>query len=174
MKHLFLIRHAKSSWADPDLRDHERPLNGRGRRQLDVMRHVIHSSGAFAGPVFCSTARRARLTLDGLLDNTRPTSVAYDPALYTFDHQDLLDWLGERDDERLTIIGHNPALENLADSLLRPGPGHLPTCALLAIELNGTNWVSPGPARLVRFATPKTEVKAFGAINLPISPTENH
>lgn len=160
MKQLFLIRHAKSSWTDPSLRDHDRPLNGRGRRQLDLMRGVIHASGAFVGPVFCSTARRARLTLEGLLDNAQPASVTFDPALYTFDHQDLLDWLAERDEDRLTLIGHNPALEVLADSLLRPGPGHLPTCAFLAIELNGTSWCNPGPARPVRFETPRTRADA--------------
>ncbi|MEE4637446.1 MAG: histidine phosphatase family protein [Wenzhouxiangella sp.] len=160
MIRLFLIRHAKSSWTDPSLPDHDRPLNGRGRRQLDVMGRVIHASGAFAGPVFCSTALRARLTLDGLLDKAQPPLVTFDPALYTFDHQDLLDWLAEHDEERLTIIGHNPALEDLADSLLQPGPGHLPTCAFLAIELSGTSWRNPGLARLVRFETPRTQTEA--------------
>ncbi|MFP4207455.1 MAG: SixA phosphatase family protein [Wenzhouxiangella sp.] len=160
MKQLFLIRHAKSSWSDPSLSDHERPLNDRGKRQIKVMRRLIHAGGAFRGAVFCSTAARARATLDGLLGNTRSASVTFEPALYTFDHQDLLEWLGEREEERVTVIAHNPALEDLADLLLRPGPAHLPTCAFLAMVLEGQRWCKPESVRLVQFATPKSVAAA--------------
>ena len=36
-KRLFLLRHAKSSWDDPGLDDHERPLASRGRRAVEVL-----------------------------------------------------------------------------------------------------------------------------------------
>ncbi len=158
MKELFLIRHAKSSWADPELRDHDRPLNDRGRGQLDLMRDAIQQAGAFDGPVFCSTAARAQLTLNGLLADAQPSSIDIDPALYTFDCRELLAWLAARSEDRLTLIGHNPALEDLAALVLRPGPGHLPTCAFVHMALALDDWrrFNGAPARLVRFLTPKT------------------
>lgn len=157
MKKLYLIRHAKSSWKDPGLHDLDRPLNGRGRRQLEVMRDLIHANGAFNGPVFCSTAMRARLTLAGLLGDCPPELAHFDEALYTFDDDDLLDWLDDRAEDQITLIGHNPALEDLADRLLKPGPGHLPTCAFVAMAISTRSWknVEQAPARLLMFATPK-------------------
>ena len=158
-KTLFLIRHAKSSWKERGVRDHERPLAGRGRRQLEVMRAVVRASGALDGPVFCSTATRARQTLNGLLGEMA-ARIAFDPDLYTFDYRDLLDWLGQREEDRMTLVGHNPAFEDLVDHLLPAGPGHLPTCSFLHIELSVENWqdLEDKPGRLLRFATPKTVV----------------
>jgi len=158
MKRLFLIRHAKSSWADPGLSDHDRPLNARGARQLELMRDVIHAAGAFDGPIFCSTALRARLTLTGLLGAKMSASVEFEPALYTFDYRDLLEWMEDRSEDQLTLVGHNPALEDLADHLLQPGPDRLPTCAFLSIETASQTWsdVANTRASLVRFLTPKT------------------
>ena len=157
MKKLYLIRHAKSSWKDPGLHDLDRPLNGRGRRQLDIMKDLIQASGALDRSVFCSTAMRARLTLAGLLGSRSPVSVEFDDALYTFDDDDLLDWLDGREEDQLTLIGHNPALEDLADRLLKPGPGHLPTCAFVAMAISADSWTNldQAPARLLMFETPK-------------------
>lgn len=162
MKELFLIRHAKSSWADSALRDHDRGLNDRGRRQLDLMRDVIQQAGAFDGPVFCSTAVRARLTLNGLLADAQPSSIEFDPALYTFDCRDLMTWLAQRAEDRLTLVGHNPALEDLGSSLLEPGPDHWPTCAFAQIELATTDWgqIDGARTRLIKFVTPKSVARA--------------
>ena len=158
MKQLFLIRHAKSSWTEQGLRDHDRPLAGRGRRQLTLMGEIVRAAGALDGPVFCSTATRARQTLRGLLSDEAPARIAFDPDLYTFDYRDLLDWLGKRDEDRLTLVGHNPALEQLVEYLLHDGPGHLPTCSFLHIELAVQGWhdLDGKTGQLLRFATPKT------------------
>lgn len=157
MKQLFLIRHAKSSWKERGLPDHDRPLNGRGRRQLGIMGPRVRSAGAFNGAVFCSTATRARLTLNGLKAGAHPARIEFDRALYTFDYRDLLDWLARREEDRLTLVGHNPAFEDLVDYLLVDGPGHLPTCSFLHIELPVESWrqLEGKPGLLVRFDTPK-------------------
>lgn len=157
MKQLFLIRHAKSSWTERGLRDHDRPLAGRGRRQLKLMGEVVRAAGALDAPVFCSTATRARQTLSGLSTDQAPVRIEFDPDLYTFDHSDLLGWLGQRDEDRLTLIGHNPAFEDLVDFLLPDGPGHLPTCSFLHIELAVESWreLAGNTGRLLRFVTPK-------------------
>lgn len=157
MKQLFLIRHAKSSWKEPGLRDHDRPLAGRGRRQLKLMRAPVRSAGALDVPVFCSTATRARQTLSGLLDDSGLARIAFDPQLYTFNYRDLLDWLAGREEAALTLIGHNPAFEDLVDFVLSDGPGHLPTCSFVHLELAVDNWhdLAGKPGRLRQFVTPK-------------------
>lgn len=65
MKHLFLVRHAKSSWADETLCDRERPLNARGESQLAPLGNALKAAGAFEGEIFSSDATRAIATLEG-------------------------------------------------------------------------------------------------------------
>jgi len=156
MKHLYLIRHAKSSWADDDLLDHERPLNNRGLKQLPSMGKALRATGALEGPVFCSNAARARQTMEGLIPPDRRTAAHIAPVLYTFNHEVLLDWLRDRDDDSITLIGHNPALEELAGYLLKHSPENVPTCSFMHIALPIDDWRKMGKnrGRLTQFLTP--------------------
>lgn len=167
MKHLFLIRHAKSSWADEQLEDHQRPLNKRGRDQLDVMARPLADAGAFAGRVYASDAVRARETAEGLArgagparnDNQDAITVRFSPALYTFNAKVLVDWLQDYpgDEDTLTLIGHNPALLDLAGYLLKHPPAALPTGSFIQIRLPITSWrkLAKHKGKLARFLTPK-------------------
>src|SRR5687768_17117651 len=62
MRTLVLVRHAKSSWKHPDLVDHERPLNARGRRAAERLGDYLRDSGLEVDEVLCSSAKRARAT----------------------------------------------------------------------------------------------------------------
>ncbi|MDF0750812.1 CHAD domain-containing protein [Marinobacter sp. 71-i] len=157
MKHLYLIRHAKSSWADDSLRDHERPLNNRGQKQLGPMSKAVLAEGALDGPVFCSNAIRARQTLEGLIPRDLRKAAYIAPVLYTFNHEILIDWLRGREDESITLIGHNPALEELAGYLLKHPPESFPTCSFMHIALPIKRWhkLSRNKGRLEQFLTPK-------------------
>lgn len=158
MKHIYLIRHAKSRWNDDGLQDHERPLGKRGREQLEWMRKAIRPTGALEGPVFCSHAVRARETLQGLIRGGPRPAIHGDRMLYTFDAQVLVDWLRARKDEdRMTLIGHNPALEELADYLCRESPGRFPTCAFMHISLRIKHWseLAENTGRLETFLRPR-------------------
>ena len=66
---LLLLRHAKSSWGDPDLDDHTRPLSERGSRVADVMASFLAAKNLSPDLVLCSTAERTRRTLDPILQN---------------------------------------------------------------------------------------------------------
>ena len=66
-RELILLRHAKSSWGQAELADHDRPLNGRGRRQAPLVGAWLAAEDCEPDLVLCSSARRARETLEGLL-----------------------------------------------------------------------------------------------------------
>ena len=67
MRHLiYLLRHAKSSWDEPELLDHERPLAKRGRKALALLREHFHEVGVAPDLVLCSSAVRAVQTLEGV------------------------------------------------------------------------------------------------------------
>lgn len=161
MKLLTLIRHAKSSWDEPDQPDQARDLNERGRN--DTRRLLPHLRGIAAdcGRVFLSSAQRTRSTAELLSEGGLWASEhqVVDETLYTFDGDDLLRWLRARDDHdaALTIVGHNPALFELVNALYAPGIPRMPTLTVIGLSLHCQHWseVDDGIADLRFFYFPK-------------------
>lgn len=165
-KRLFVLRHAKSSWDDPGLDDHERPLAPRGRRALAHVAEYMRSAGIQPEQVLCSSSRRARETLAGL-----PAGGEHliEPGLYSAGTRELVKRLRELppDVGSAMLIGHNPALQRLVLRLTaRDGGGDgsrraalerkFPTAALATLTFD-CRWdeLAPGCGRLVEFVTPK-------------------
>ena len=159
MKHLFLVRHAKSSWADESLCDRERPLNARGVSQLAPLGKALKAAGAFEGEVYCSNATRALATLEGALpENLLPGHWHTEGELYTFDYRRLIAWLEQLGDEPLvSVVGHNPALLELAQWLLKHPPEQLPTASFIHIRLPIKHWhqIDRGKGKLEAVMTPQ-------------------
>lgn len=145
MKTLHLLRHAKSSWDDPKLSDRDRKLNKRGKRDAARMGEAL-SRRMTPMPVVVSPARRAQRTLGGLCDGW-PALAEFDHVtdedLYTFSADDLFEWLRGQNDEQqsLFIIGHNPALTDLANTLAGDDSlANLPTAGYLELALQIDHW----------------------------------
>jgi phosphohistidine phosphatase len=162
MKTLHLLRHAKSSWASPGVDDHERELNDRGRRDAPRMGRAL-ADLVSAQPVHCSSAVRARMTLEGLCDGWPALALqphVSDGALYTFDWEDLLVWLQDLQgqDSAVFLIGHNPAFTELCNALCgRRALDNLPTAGYLQLCLPIESWseVTEGIARLEAWQFPR-------------------
>jgi phosphohistidine phosphatase len=164
-KRLYLLRHAKSSWKHPELADHERPLAGRGRRAADAIARHLDEHDIAPGLVLCSTARRARETLERIEPALGPAVVRYERQLYGASAGALLERLRTVPDEieAVMLIGHNPAIEELARELSRPSPERrrlepkFPTAALATLESPRPSWrdVHPGGATLVTVVRPR-------------------
>lgn len=115
IRHLVVVRHAKSSWGDVALPDHDRPLAARGVAALAPLRDHL-GDGPPPDLVLCSTARRAIATLDGVRPALPPRApVVVEPAIYGATAAGLLRLLRGVDDEIgcVLLIGHNPGLEDL-------------------------------------------------------------
>jgi phosphohistidine phosphatase len=165
MRRLFLLRHAKSSRDDPALADHERPLAPRGTRAAEAMAEHFRGEGISPDLVLCSSSRRTRETLDlispALGDET---DVEIERQLYGALAGELLERVRAVDDgvESVMLIGHNPAIEQLALTLAGRGEkldemrSKFPTAALAALEFDGP-WrgLGPGDAELTAFVKPK-------------------
>ncbi|MEQ6884138.1 CHAD domain-containing protein [Salicola sp. Rm-C-2C1-2] len=148
MKTLFLVRHGKSSWKDESRPDDERPLKKRGRRQASALSPALRDAGAFEGSLFISPAKRAQQTaraIVGALPDGDTVQVQVHNELYTFDRGRLLSWLQSQTPQSpLVIIGHNPALLNLANRLLNIPLQALPTGGAVQITLPGRSWRQVG------------------------------
>jgi phosphohistidine phosphatase len=165
MRHLHLLRHAKSSWKESDLEDHDRPLSKRGQRDAAAMAARLAALPLAPDLVLCSSALRTRLTLDPVMHAMRPGAVVLERGLYEAGRAALLRRLREVDDGFgcVLLIGHNPGLQDLALHLAGPAADEraarlrakFPTAALASFRV-AASWRELGPktAELVGFVTP--------------------
>jgi phosphohistidine phosphatase len=173
MRQLLLLRHAKSSWDEPGLSDHARPLNARGRRAAVAMAHAMRGLDLAPDVVLVSSARRTLQTLEALRPLEAGTLVEPMDRLYLADWRTLLAVVqGVQVAARsLLLIGHNPGLHDLALALMGAagaaatgggGPSSqrlaegYPTGALVEFSI-ASPWrlLEPGGGRLVRFLAPR-------------------
>ena len=123
MRHVWLLRHAKSSWDDPGLADRDRPLAPRGVRGAAAMAAYL-ATVDLPRLVLCSAGLRARQTLASVLPSLgTDLEIRIEPELYTFDADVLRERLRrlEEDVTSVMLVGHNPALEELAIALTIDG-----------------------------------------------------
>jgi len=156
-----LLRHAKSDWPD-DVADQDRPLAKRGRHDAPVIGRWLHEHGYRPDTVLCSTARRTRQTWDLVAPELDASpSVTFDPRAYEASAMTLLYLARELPASCRTalLIGHNPAISELAADLTQPHAGtparRFPTAAVAVLEFTGP-WpdLAPASARLLDFAAP--------------------
>lgn len=163
-KVLYLLRHAKSSWADPGMQDFDRPLNGRGREACALIARHLAGIG-LPDEVLCSTARRTRETLDriaGALDWT--PAVTHADGLYLAAPAVMLQHVRKARGDRLMLVGHNPGIEDLAAELAGGGEAgalarlqeKYPTGGLAVLVFGVSAWseVAVRSGRLEAFVTP--------------------
>ncbi|MDX5361434.1 MAG: histidine phosphatase family protein [Alphaproteobacteria bacterium] len=168
MRILLLFRHAKSSWTDPKLDDHDRPLNRRGRDAAPAMARYMAAEGLVPDFVWCSTARRAHETLDlWSLATGRTPPVEYRRDLYLAGVATIVSTVRRTDDAHrmAMLVGHNPGLAHAAQDLLadRDSPEAVemslkfPTAAVAVISFPVDRWagVTPGTGKLERYLTPR-------------------
>lgn len=166
MRRLWLLRHAKSSWDDLGLDDHDRPLAPRGRDAAMRIAGYLEREMIRPSLVVCSSARRARETLAAVLPGLgTDLTIRVDPDLYTFSGARLLEVvLGFPDScEEVMLIGHNPAIEDVAAALAGGGERlatlreKYPTAGLAALDLDVASWAdaAPGQAVLATFVVPR-------------------
>jgi len=167
---ILLLRHAKSSWDTPGLRDHDRPLARRGERAAPAMGAYFADTDLRVDRIVSSTAVRAQSTtrlFQESFDHRIPLTSHRD--LYHADRMDLLavalEEAGSDDDARIMLVGHNPGMHDLALFLCGEGEpekvarlrSKFPTAALAEFDLPGYTGANaqPGAGRLLRFVRPK-------------------
>ena len=159
MKRLILMRHAKSSWGDPDEPDHDRPLNRRGQHSAEALGGWLRDNNYRPDQVLSSTATRTRETLD----RVRLTAQAeFVDALYLAGAERMLAVLRQAKGDSVLMLGHNPGIAGLAQALVVPPPDHsrffdYPTCATLVANFEIADWadLAPGTGRVRDFVIPR-------------------
>ena len=163
---LFLLRHAKSSWDDPEIDDHDRPLAPRGRRAAARIADYATKRAIRPDLILCSSAKRARQTLERIAPSLgRDAEIHIERSLYGATEDRLLERLHVVPDEAdsVMMIGHNPGVQDLALLLAKEGrlrttlEDKFPTAGLATLAFGSLAWkdVDTESGELVDFAVPR-------------------
>ena len=161
MKTLLLMRHAKSSWKEENLSDHERPLKKRGRKDAKKIAKIIDKNDLYPELILSSTATRAMETVDVIVENLEyENEIIYLDELYMGEPEDFVNALRNLDNdfEKVMIVAHNPGLEaylQIIDGEIEA----MPTAALGYLVLGIDDWQELSfdtMGDLIGFWTPKS------------------
>jgi phosphohistidine phosphatase len=161
MRTLYLIRHAKSSWDSPGLRDFNRPLNERGLRDAPRMALLLAGRGVRPDLLVSSTAKRALTTAQffavslGYPDG----AIRREDSIYESAPHNILRIISQLPDEAQTVLlfGHNPTFTEVANMFSDTLIENVPTCGIVQIESSADRWntVHEGNAKVVNCLFPK-------------------
>lgn len=166
---LSLLRHAKSSWSDLELDDHDRPLAKRGAKAIPLLAKYFRQEKLRPDLILCSDAMRTRATLALLLAElgTPPARIVYDGTLYLASPDTIRAALARHGEAEphVLVVGHNPGLHALALELVGHGDRKLlaglarefPTGALAVLSFNAPSWseIALASGNLEHFTTPR-------------------
>ena len=140
VRRLIVMRHAKSSWKDPNLDDHERPLNNRGREDAPMVADAIFDRGWIPDLILVSSSKRTLQTLEGMSHRMGKAPFEVRSGIYHATVIDLMEELEDMLDNGTTmIIGHNPGSEILVNHL--SGEWHtMPTATAVLLLHSGSSW----------------------------------
>ncbi len=160
---LILTRHAKSSWGQPGLGDHERPLNARGRNAAAAIGGWLTTQGYLPGQALVSSATRTQETWERIAARM-PSAPSADilPRLYLAEPEDMLAALQKAQAPVVILIAHNPGSAWLAQGLANTPPAHpdfarYPTAATAILDFDAESWsdVTWGTGQVVDFTVPR-------------------
>jgi len=165
MKHLILVRHAKSSWKNPGMEDHDRPLSKRGKRDAPFMAKIFRDKKITPDLLASSTAVRAVAIAEEFADKLdyKKSKIRKNSELYLSETDNLLQYVQSLDNEDKTVMifGHNPGITWFANYLTDGSIDNVPTSGIVAIDFDVKKWkeVSAGSGKLIFFEYPKLYFK---------------
>ena len=162
MKRLALLRHAKSSWTEVSLADHDRVLSERGKRDAPKMGRRMAARKVRPSLIIASSAARARATATFIAEALKYPAefLQVEKELYLATADKILELACSQEDNfsNLLIIGHNPGMTDLVNQLLPSiGMKNLPTSGVVAMDFDTKKWseLADVSAKLVFYDYPK-------------------
>jgi phosphohistidine phosphatase len=161
MKTLFLIRHAKSSQAEPGMKDFDRPLNDRGKKDAPLMGKILHQKKIKPDLLISSPAKRALSTAQKIakeIDYPK-AKIKKEAKIYEASVKTLLHIVNEIEDKNKNVFlfGHNPGFTDFLNYLTGDVIENIPTCGIAEIKFDADSWseISRDTGKLVYFDSPK-------------------
>jgi len=165
MKKIYLIRHAKSSWKDATIDDFERPLNGRGKRDVAFMGKRLKMFEVMPDLIYTSPAKRAEKTAKEIAKEIAcdKKKIKLNDTLYEGSYEGYLDLIHTIDDHysSIFIIAHNPTITEVGERLSGAILSNIPTCAIVCISFDVESFkeITEESGHILFFDYPKKHLK---------------
>ncbi|RLD90615.1 MAG: histidine phosphatase family protein [Bacteroidetes bacterium] len=151
MKQLLIARHAKSSWNDFSMEDHERPILEKGRKKSEKVTAALKQKKILPDLIISSTAKRAKETAAILANGLGYPidKIRYEKTIYHADTDDIFNELFALDDSiaSVMVVGHNPTLTDLVNHFSKTMIDNLPTSAVAAVTFKADKWEKTGSSK---------------------------
>ncbi len=161
MKHVLLVRHAKSSWKDMFLDDIDRPLNPRGLRDAPFMASYCRSKDLIPDLIITSPARRAKATAEFFQKEFESELLDFvtESDLYFGSESDWLHLIENLEDSTncAAFFSHNPTITYFANTFTSDLLDNVPTCGVIHLVSNIKSWTefSSSNTKLKNYYFPK-------------------
>ena len=161
MKQLYLIRHAKSSWDNPQLSDIKRPLNSRGKHDAPLMGKRLKEMGVQPDFIISSPAKRANKTAKKIAEQLgySKKAISIRDEMYLEGIRSMLSLVQDLDEKYKSVflVGHNPDLTSFAYLLTHHRVDNIPTCGIFCVSFDIIFWkdIAEGSGKLLFFDYPK-------------------
>ncbi len=159
---LIIIRHAKSSWADPGQDDFDRPLNDRGREDAPVMGARLKQRGLLPDIILCSDAKRTRQTAKRMAEalGISKDNIETQHELYLASPEQIENTLTKvgSNHKIVYLIAHNPGITEFVNEVSdRFRIDNVPTCGMVGIRFSAASWAdySRSEREIIFFDYPK-------------------
>ena len=144
MKHLLLVRHAKSSWDDFGIKDSDRPLNERGKKDAPKMAKRLLKRDIMIDAFISSPAKRARKTAEAFLKayDGNKDQIIFIEDLYLAGPSTFEKVIKNTNDRyhTIAIFSHNEGITEFANSLTETRTDNIPTCGVFAVKIKSRHW----------------------------------
>lgn len=159
MKTVYFVRHAKSSWDDPMLRDIDRPLNKRGKHDAPLMADMLKGRGVKPDLFISSPAKRALSTAEIFAAHLGVEDIRIEPRIYEAYPSDVLQVIQSLGDQHevVFVFGHNPTFYDLASAFSDAELENVPTCGIFVVQAAVNSWgdFNERTGRMTHFYYPK-------------------
>jgi len=166
MKTLYLLRHAKSSWKQPETPDFERPLNSRGKKDAPFMGKILQAKNANIDLIISSPAKRAKKTARKVAKQIayKKEKIVLNQEVYEANISEIFNILQQINGgiNSMMLVGHNPTLTDVANLLLKDSKiENIPTSGVVAITFDCQKWaeIEETKGNLLFFEYPKKNVE---------------
>ena len=162
MKTIILVRHAKSSWDDFSLKDEDRPLTDRGKKNAPDMAKRLLKKKIPIDAILSSPAKRAKSTAEYFAKeyDIAKKKITLVPELYMASSDAFIRTIRNAPEkaDSIALFSHNDGITQFANSLSDARVDHMPTCSVFAVKVDIDSWneFEPGKAEFYFFDYPKS------------------
>ena len=144
MKLLYILRHAKSDWDDFSISDFDRSLSERGERDVPKMGDFLAKKGTLLDKIIASSAVRAKTTALKIAPYLRypVENIVFEQVLYLAEQNTIRYLIQNQSDDikKLMIVGHNPGLTDIVNSISSSKIDEIPPAGIVALRFATDQW----------------------------------